>query len=215
VTTDNPTAQISHFNKKENAMRLKLKIILCLALLIGYASSFQAQETKKEGAKKSNNISSKYNKSKNLTTVSLKKMALTGLQEEKPQAQEIPTHQMDMEIFFTHPGEQMEKPVEQVTLRFMVATRAYFFMRPQPISVILDEKIEGAGKLLRLGDSDYKSDLKFNSIYEEFMTIQIPAETLSRIAEAKTVSIYVGPSAYSLREKQIADLREMASRTKP
>jgi hypothetical protein len=196
-------------------MRLKLKMIFCLTLLVGCASTLQAQETKKEGAKKSNNVSSKYNKSKNLTTVSLKKMALTGLQDEKPQAQEIPTHQMDMEVFFTHPGEQLDKAVENVTLRFSVATRAYFFMRPQPISVVLDEKIEGAGRLLRLGDSDYKSDLKFNSIYEEFMAISIPAETLAKIAAAKTVAIYVGPSAYSLREKQIADLRELASRTKP
>jgi hypothetical protein len=197
-------------------MKLKLKVVLCCTMLLVCAYSFRAQDGKKEGEKKNGNISSKYNKSKNQTTVTLKPLALTGLQDEKPQIQDIPTHQMDMEVFFSYPGEKMEKPVENVTLRFHVTTRAYFFLRGQPVNVVLDEKVEGAtGRLLKLGDTDYKSDLKFNSIYEEFMTITIPAEALTKISAAKKVAIYVGASPYLLKEKQVADLRDMASRTKP
>jgi hypothetical protein len=47
------------------------------------------------------------------------------------------------------------------------------------------------------------------------MTIQIPADALAAIGNAKTVSIYVGGYPYVLKEKQIEDIRDMASRMKP
>ncbi len=201
-------------------MKLTLRITACLSLLLLSIYTMQAQDgttaANKASLKKNSNISSKYDKSKNQTTVRLKAMPLTGLAEEKQQQETIPVHQMDVEIFFVHPGQQVEKPVENVTLRFHVTSRNYIFSRAQPVTVILDEKVEGAqGRLVRLGDTDYKSDLKFNSVYEEFMTITIPASALEKIAAAKTVSIYVGASPYQLKEKQMADLRDMASRIKP
>jgi hypothetical protein len=193
-------------------MKLKLKIVLCFTLLLVCAYSFQAQE----GEKKNSNISSKYNKSKNQTTVTLKTMALKEVTGQRAQTGYQPGIQMDMDAFFNYTGEKIEKPVESVMLRFHATANVYNFARPQPVSVVLDEKVEGAsGKVLKLGDTDYKSDLKFNSVYEEFMNITIPADTLAKIGEAKTVDLYVGGYGYSLREKQIADLRDMASRTKP
>lgn len=201
-------------------MKLTLKVIFCFTFLFMCTYSTGAQETKtasnKESLKKNGNISSKYNKSKNLTTVSLKPMALTELRQNTPQTGYVQKLQMDMETFFTYPGETIAKPVETVTLRFHGTANNYIFAQGQPISVVLDEKVEGAtGRMLRLGDTDYKSDLKFNSIYEEYLTISIPADALTKISEAKTIAIYVGSYAYSLKEKQVADLRDMASRLKP
>lgn len=193
-------------------MKLKLKVVLCFALLLVCAYSFQAQE----GEKKNNNISSKYNKSKNQTTVTLKTMALKDVMGERSPTGYQQRIQMDMDAFFTYPGEKLEKPVETVTLRFHATANVYNFARAQPVSVVIDEKVPGGtGKVLKLGNTDYKSDLKFNSVYEEFMNITIPAETLAKIGEAKTVDIYVGSYGYTLREKQIADLRDLAGRTKP
>ena len=68
---------------------------------------------------------------------------------------------------------------------------------------------------MKLGDTDYKSDLKFNTVYEEYLVISIPASALAKIAEAKTVSIFVGPYSFLLREKQVADLRDFASLANP
>lgn len=196
-------------------MKLTLKVIFCFTLLLACAYSLAAQDGQKESAKKSN-VSSKYNKSKNQTTVTLKPMALTGLQEEQPQLQTIPKHQMDLDVFFTYAGEQIAAPVENVTLRFRATENNYFFLRGQPVSVVLDEKVEGAqGRLLKLGETDYKSNLKFNSVYEETMTVSVPASAIMKIAEAKTATIYVGASGYTLKDKQLADLRDMASRLKP
>jgi hypothetical protein len=192
-------------------VKLKLKVVLCFILLLVCAYSFQAQE----GEKKSSNISSKYNKAKNQTTVTLKTMPLKEARERAPAGYQLRV-QMDMDAFFTYPGEKIEKPVQTVTLRFHATANVYNFARPQTVSIVIDEKVPGgAGKVLKLGDTDYKSDLKFNSVYEEFMNITIPAATLAKIGEAKTVDIYVGTYGYTLREKQIADLREMAGRTKP
>lgn len=201
-------------------MKLTLKVIFCSVFLLACVYSFQAQESKtaltKDSSKKNDNISTKYNKSKNLTTVTMKSMALTENPQDRPPAGYSLKVQMDMDAFFTYPGEKVEKPVEAATLRFHSSASNYIFARPQQISVVLDEKeASGKGRILKLGDTDYKNDLKFNSLYEEFMTIQIPADALAAIGNAKTVSIYVGGYSYILKEKQIADIREMASRMKP
>lgn len=202
-------------------MKLTLRMAVCLSFLLFCVYTMQAQDgttaASKASLKKNSNISSKYDKGKNQTTVRLKALPLTGLQEEQPQVEAaIPKHQMDMEVFFTYEGQQPEKPVDKVTLRFHTTANNYIFSRAQPVSVILDEKVEGAqGRLIRLGDTEYKSDLKFNSVYEEIMTLTIPASALEKMAAAKTVTIYVGASPYQLKEKQMADLRDMASRIKP
>jgi hypothetical protein len=196
-------------------MSLKFKTILCFIMMLVCACLLQAQDGKKEGEKKNNNISTKYNKSKNLTTVTLKSMALKEASGERAQTGYQQRIQMDMDAFFTYPGEKVEKPVENVTLRFRATSNLFNFARAQQVSIVLDEKVEGReGKVLKLGDTDYKSNQNI-SIFEEFLTIGIPADTLAKIGEAKTVDIFLGGYGYSLKEKQIADLRDFASRAKP
>lgn len=197
-------------------MKLTLRTIFCFTLLFLCAYPLQAQDGKTDSTKKNGNISSKYNKSKNLTTVGLKSMALRESNDNKTQSGYVQKIQMDMDAFFTYPGEKVEKPPEAVTLRFKVTANNYIFARPQTISVVLDEKIEGGnGRLLKLGDTDYKSDLKFNTVFEEYLMISIPSSVLGKIAEAKTISIFVGPYSFLLREKQVADLRDFANLAKP
>lgn len=181
----------------------------CLVLGFGAgASHFVGQESV---AKKNDHIVTKYDKSKNETTVRLKPIALTGLTDERPQLQDIPTHQMDLEISFKFSGQEMTKQVEAATLRFRVTTRAYFFLKGQNVIAVLDKNVKGKDRALPLGTTDYKSDLKFNSVYEEYLTISIPFAALVKIAKAETLDIYVGPVAYTLKAKQLQDLRDFGS----
>lgn len=190
--------------------RVYLAVIVgCIAVSIGPGAGHDVAQER--ATKKNDHIVTKYDKSKNETTVKLKPIALTGLSAERQQIQDIPTHQMDLEISFKYPGQEMTKQVDTATLRFSSTSRNYFFMKGQSVIAVLDKNLPGKDRAMQLGITDYKSDLKFNSVYQEFMTISIPFAALEAITRAETLEIYVGPVAYTLKEKQFQDLREFGS----
>jgi hypothetical protein len=202
-------------------MRNKLYLSLSLIFVIGLLSfpcairSALATDQDKEAKNGNNRISTKYDKGTNTTTVTLKSMALTGLKEERPQAQSIPKHQMDMDAFFTYPGEQMQKQVEEATFRFHATSGNYFYMRGQTVTAVLDKANPEKGRLLQLGTTDYKSSLKFNSVYEEIMTMRVPFAAIEKLIRGETIDVYVGPVPYTLKDSQIQDLRDFGSRMIP
>jgi hypothetical protein len=184
-------------------------VVGCLAMVAGpWAGQNVAQDT---AAKKNDHIVVKYDKSKDETTVRLKPFALTGLKDERPQIQDIPTHQMDLEISFKFSGKEMTKQVETAMLSFRVTSRNYFFLKGQNLIAVLDKNVKGKDRALQLGVTDYKSDLKFNSVYEEYLTASIPFAALQRMTQAETLDLYVGPVAYTVREKQLEDIRDLGS----
>lgn len=198
-------------------MRPSLSLFLiCASIICAVASPFtRATQEDKNKAKSSGRINVKYDKSKDTTTVTLKPIALSGLAQERRAAPNIPLHQTDMEAFFTFPGQQPAKPVESVTLRFRVTSGNYFLLRDQPIGVALDRENKEKGRAIQLGTAKYSSNLKFNSVYEEYLTLIVPAEALRKVAAADTIEVYLGPIGYQLKENQRDALRELVSRMTP
>jgi len=196
-------------------MKLFASVFLTLTVFFACVSLTPAQEKKQKSdeskSKASSKVSIKYDKKKDLTTVRNKTFTITRLGQEKTVANNIPLHQMDMEIWYSYEGQQPTKPVEDVNLIFRSVAGNNIFMRGQEIIVALDREVQGKDRALGLGMTDYKSSPpKFNSIYEEVMTVKIPADGLKKMAEAGSVEIYVGPVAYLLTKEQHDVIREMS-----
>jgi hypothetical protein len=213
---------------KEIVMKLIVRIsvslfliIVCLASNVASTTTTttalaQTQDQKPQSkSKSSGRVTVKYDKSKDTTTVALKTIALTGLSQERQQAVNVPLHQTDMEAFFTYSGQQMTKPVETVTLRFRVVSQYNIFTREQPLVAALDKESAEKGRAIPLGTTKYSSNVKFNSVYEEVLTISIPADALKRVAAADSIEFYLGPIGYQLKESGREALRELASRLTP
>ena len=182
-------------------------LIVCLPVVL-------AQQTESGDSKKPKftRLSSKYDKSKNLTTVRLKQFTITTLAQEKQNTPNIPLHQMDLEMWYSFSGQKQTTSIEDVVFRFHAVASNYVFSSGQQVITALDRGIRGHDRAISLGTTDYKSvSPKFNSVYEEFMQVKIPSEALSLMAKAKNVEIFVGPVGYKLTEKQFEALQEMAA----
>lgn len=197
-------------------MKLIFNLVLTLTILFTCAVAAAAQEDKKQDSKNkksSSQVSVKYDKKKDLTTVKSKETTITQLTQEKDVAYNIPLHQMDLEVSFSYQGQlQPTKPVEEVVLRFRSTAGNNIFLRPQQIMAVLDKDNQEKGRAMALGSTDYKSGApKFNSIYEEVMTVKVPADVLTKMAKAETIDLYVGEVKYRLKTQQHDMIRELAS----
>lgn len=189
-------------------------VIFMFVFSFGYSADVSAQKAESADSRKpkSSRLSSKYDKSKNLTTVRIKQFTITTLAQEKQNTPNIPLHQMGLEIWYSFSGQKQTIPIEDVVFRFHAVASNYVFSRGQQVITALDRDVKGQDRAISLGMTDYKSEPpKFNSVYEEFMEVKIPAEALSRMAKAKTVEIFVGPVGYMLTEKQFEILQEIAT----
>jgi hypothetical protein len=153
-----------------------------------------------------------YDKSKDLTTVRVKQFTITTLKQEKQLAPNVPLHQMDLEIWFTYPGQTAKTTDHDVHFRFHATASNYVFLSKQQITAALDREIKGQDRAFSLGTTDYKSyPPKFNSVYEENMVVKVPSDGVLKLAMAKTLELFVGPVGYVLSEKQIGAIRELAA----
>ena len=188
---------------------------LVILALFCFGSVFAfAQGTDAAKPKPNKRISSKYDKGKDRTTVKLKAMPLTGLNDERKTVTAVASHQMDVEVSFTHPGQTVTEQVAEMEFRFHMTAGAYLFYKPQQIVVALDQGSD-EGRAMDLGFTGYKSTTQFNSVFEEFMSITIPFSALDKITKAKKVELYVGPVAYELKDAQIQDLRDLGAKMMP
>jgi hypothetical protein len=189
--------------------------VFCVLVALGISVvSSLGQETPKPDpapAKSNKNISAKYDKGKDLTTVKLKEMTLSTLQDARKQVVDIPTHEMYMSGEFSYSGTAVKEQVETLKLTFREVSRAYFFLKGQQIVVALDPDDTERGRAIDLGFTNYKSDVQFNSAYQEFMTLVLPFTALDKITKAKAVTLYVGQIPYRLTDKQIQNLRDFGA----
>lgn len=194
--------------KLTNTIYLACIIFACCVLAV-------AQSQKDDAGKKGGSapeVSSKYNKSKDLTTVRLKPFKITTIGQEKQIGNNIPLHQMDLEISYSYSGQKITKPVEDVNLRFHAVAGNYVFLKGQQVIAVLDKEVQGQDRAISLGTTDYKSVApKFNSVYEEFLSLNIPPDALVKMAKAETVEIYVGPVGYRLSTELHNAIRALAS----
>lgn len=193
-------------------MNFTTRLLACIVLLVGLSAVTAAQTPEPTPQESTSKVTVKYDKSKDTTTVTLKSMTLTRVYQEKQRSQDFPLHQLDMTVFFTYKGQVPTQPVEEVTVRFNNLAGSYTFMRGQEVIVALDRLVTGKDRAFSLGMTTYKSNApKFNSVYEEIMELNAPADAMVKLSNAETVDIYFGPLMYALTKKQHEAVKEFRS----
>src|SRR6266542_968443 len=130
---------------------------LSLTILAGMFCSVLAQgsDTKpadKSGSKSSSHVKVKYDKSKDLTTVTLRSMDLGGaMTKEVTNLSQVP--QLTLDVFFTYPGERLTKPADSITMRFTSRARYPVYQRGQNLMAVLDDTTA-----IPLGGTSYKTN---------------------------------------------------------
>lgn len=180
------------------------KCTLSLIVLLGSLGVAAAQGQSKAAG----HIKAKYEKSKDRTTVTLKSMDLGGAMTREVSSLGQST-QLTLDVSFIHPGEQVTKPVESLTMKFTSRARYPVFQRGQNLMAVVDDQ-----NAIPIGDTGYKSDAQ--TFYtDEIMAAQVPREIMERIRTAKSVKFFLGNREINLRAEQIDDLREITARMSP
>lgn len=183
-------------------MKRTVNRLFVLSLVLASAAFAVAQDK--------SHLTIKYDKKKDETSVRLKQFRIAPLILDNESRTSMPLHQTELEVSYTYPGQTATGPVSDATFRFHVSASNYVFLKAQTAIVVLDNE-GGQGRAFALGTSDYKSRLEFNSVYLETFTVTAPAEALERIGKAKSLQIYLGPVGYSITDKQLELLKELAA----
>jgi len=186
-----------------------LNIVFLSATNMGQISSDSSAEN--SPLKSTSRISVKYDKSNDVTLVSLKSITITRYDQEKQLARNFPQHQMEFEAFYEFKGQtpKSEESVEKVTLRFRCVSNRYIFLRGQELVVALDREIKGKDRGFSLGNTQYKSlTPEFNTVFKEVMDITVPSDAVKKFSAAQMLEFFVGPIVYRLTDKQLDAIKE-------
>lgn len=190
-------------------MKIPNSIFRSAMLIILASTVSNAFAQSPEPPKSTSKINVKYDKGKDLTTVSLKSTTITRPNQEKTTASNLPLHQMDLEGSFVHVGQFPTTPAKDIQLRFHAVAQTYIFLKPQEVIVAIDREVPNKDRGFSLGMTGYKSlPPKYNTVYEEFFEITIPTDALRKIAAAESVEFFFGPVTYKLTEKQMFSMKE-------
>ena len=181
-------------------------IILLVSLTGGYAQD--PKDKPEDKSKSAKHVKVKYDKGKDLTTVTLNTMPVSSaVTKEVTRISE--GSQLDLSVSFTHPGQQLSKPVEALVMKFKSTSKYPVFQRGQNLMAVLDND-----RAIPIGDATYSS--RAETFYvEETLTGTVPYEIMKRIAGAKSVSFFLGARDVRIKEDQLDDLKEMTKRMAP
>jgi hypothetical protein len=187
---------------------IKLIIRGCVGLVLTLGCSLVglAQEPNAASAtgKTAKYLKLKYDKQKNQTTVALKRMSLSSaMAKEVTNVSEVA--QLDLDGSFEYPGQQLSQAAEAVTLNFRALSKFPVYQRGQNVVGVLD-----GDQALMLGATSYKS-ISQTFMMEEVLSISIPYTALKRMAESKSLRIFLGTREIKFREKDQEALRELVS----
>src|SRR6185503_12598405 len=97
-------------------LRTVLSVIILLVSLTG-AYGQDPKDKPEEKSKAAKHVKVKYDKSKDLTTVTLNSMAVSSAVTKEVTRLSEAT-QLDLGVSFTHPGQQLSKPVDVLLMKF-------------------------------------------------------------------------------------------------
>ena len=192
-------------------MKRRTSLLLAAALVvlpsIAVAQKNSESDTK-ASSKAAGHVKAKYDKKKDLTTVTLKTIAFGGaMSREVTNVGE--TSQLDLSVYFTHPGEQLAKPAEAAMLKFKSTSKYPAYQRPQVLMAVVDED-----RAIPIGDTAYSTNSQTFYI-EEFLTATVPYELMKRITSASKLKLFLGAREINLKQEQLEDLREITRRMAP
>ena len=192
-------------------MKRRTSLLLAAALVvlpsIAVAQKNSESDTK-ASSKAAGHVKAKYDKKKDLTTVTLKTIPLSGaMSREVTNVGE--TSQLDLSVYFTHPGEQIAKPAEAAMLKFKSTSKYPAYQRGQILMAVVDDD-----RAIPIGDTTYSTNSQTFYI-EEFLTATVPYELMKRITSASKVKLFLGAREINLKQEHLEDLREITRRMAP
>jgi hypothetical protein len=192
-------------------MKFQVRVAALIATILiasVFAFAQKITVTTSTDAMPNNHIKVKYNKSKNETTVTLKTLSLSNSMN-KEFTRESEFGQLDLDAYFTYPGQQLTKPAESMTLAFKATQKNQLWQRAQNLVAVIDDQTA-----LVLGATSYSSNSQ-TFYFEELMKISVPYEAIRKIAAAKSLAFQLGTRNIRIKEDQLEDLRAIAARMTP
>ena|SRR2546421_5689454 len=194
-------------------MKQAATIPSALAAILISATLCASQNTNSNSAPKAdvkpnNHIKTKYNQSKNETTVSLKTLALTNSVSREIKS-DSDFGNLDLDVSFTYQGKQPAKPVENANFKFKAIAKNQYFQKPQNLIAVIDDATG-----IVLGLTSYSSTSQ-TFYFEENMSISIPYAAMQRFVRAKTLAFQLGARNIRVTDDQLTDLRAMAAMMTP
>lgn len=186
----------------------KIFATLIISVFVGAIPALAEKTEVKPQNSGNKHIKSKYDKKKNITTVTLKSISVGGaVTREVTNLGQAP--QLTLDAFFTYPGEQLTKPAESLVMRFTSRARYPVYQRAQNVVAVLDDT-----KGLPFGSTTYKTDAQ--TFYtDEILEITIPYEAMKRMMEVKNLKLLLGNREMIFRDEQLRDLRDLSAAMSP
>jgi len=187
-------------------IKITIRIFVGLVLVVSCSllGLAQGQNAASATGKTARYLKLKYDKQKNQTTVALKRMSLSSaMAKEVTNVTEVA--QLDLDGSFDYPGQKLSQAAEAVTLNFRALAKFPVYQRGQNVVGVLD-----GDRALMLGATSYKSNAQ-TFMTEEVLSISVPYAALKRMAESKSLQIFLGTREIKFREKDQEALRELVS----
>ena len=184
-----------------------MTIGLLIATSLCLAQNNNSGATRPE-PKANNHIKEKYNKSKNETVVTLRTMALSNSMNREFTRESEYTN-LDLDVSFTFPGQQISKPVEAASFKFKSTAKEMHFQHGQNLVAVIDDQ---SGLLL--GPTNYSSSSQ-TFYFEEVLSISIPYEAMKRIGSAQKLAFQLGTRNIAITNDQLNDLRALTALMAP
>ena len=187
-------------------IKITIRIFVGFVLAVSCSLVGLAQEPNAASAtgKTARYLKLKYDKQKNQTTVALKRMSLSrAMNKEVNNVTEMA--QLDLDGSFDYEGQKLSQAAEAVTLNFRALSKYPVYQRGQNVVGVLDGE-----RALMLGATSYKSNAQ-TFMTEEVLSISVPYAALKRMAESKSLQLFLGTREIKFREKDQEALRELVS----
>lgn len=199
--------------------RLLFLLLCCAALLPAASHAGRAQDKKSQPApaptpvKHGGKIETKYDGVARETIVELKRMQVTcemakGLQST------IKGVCVSLQVSLHCPGQQLDY-VRHATLRLTFETKDWDMRHPveqRDLTVVADGEVLRLGRMRLSAQAQGVSDSWGATDSKETLEAQIPYQTFKKVAQASSVEVSVGRTAFALRDKNVAALRDLGDR---
>lgn len=188
--------------------------LLCCAALLACAAAGRAQDNQNPPVKHGGKIETSYDAAGRETVVVLKRMPVS-CESGKRLQNTLKGVCVSLEAVLHCPGQQLDY-VRHATLRLTFETKDWDSRHPldqRDLLVVADGETLRLGRMRLAGQAVGEGWLAEDS--KEVLEASLPYEAFGKMARASRVEITVGRTAFELREKNLAALRDLGNRVQP
>ena len=192
-------------------MKRKLSLLCLAAVLLCQAHAGRAQDKKNQPATHGGKIETRYDGVGRETTVMLKRMPVS-CESGKRLQNTLKGVCVSLEAVLHCPGQQLDY-VRHVTLQLTFETKDWDRRHPldqRDLTAVADGETIRLGRM-RLAEQGV-ADSWTATDSKEILELNVPYEAFKKLALAASVELAVGRTAFELREKNVAALRDLNNR---